>query len=124
MTGINAAHGTGRNKHELLADRVPGRLDLSESVRNVFSRRKVCTYHFPHTDFSIDAIHEDIAALRQLSTSQENENRTYNSSRHRTGAPIASHSDKRRQMVEKDFSPPDRVFASLPLPTFVGSGST
>ena len=88
------------------------------------SNSRACTHHLSHTNFSVDTIHEDIAALCQFSASHQHVWDTYNSSRHRTGAPMASHSDRRRQMVEKDFSPPDRVFASRPLPTLVGSGST
>jgi hypothetical protein len=49
---------------------------------------------------------------------------TYNSSRHRIGEPIASQSDKSKQIVEKDFSPPDNVFVWRPFPLLVSSGST
>lgn len=50
---------------------------------------------------------------------------TYNSSRHRIGAPMASHIERRRQMVEKDFSPPESPCVVLPLlPFLVSSGST
>jgi hypothetical protein len=50
---------------------------------------------------------------------------TYNSSRQRIGEPIASQSAKSIQMVEKDFSPPERVFVALPLSLLrVISGST
>ncbi len=69
---------------------------------------------------------------------------TYNSSRHRMGAPMAamnvsqqsnnensmsrflpSHIDSSKQMVEKDFSPPDNPFVSRPLARrALPSGST
>ena len=49
---------------------------------------------------------------------------TYNSSKQRIGDPIASQSERSRQMVEKDFSPPDKVFVCRPCPDFVSSGST
>jgi hypothetical protein len=49
---------------------------------------------------------------------------TYNSSRHLIGDPIASHSDSNKQIWEKDFSPPDSVFAPRPSLVFVMSGST
>lgn len=39
--------------------------------------------------------------------------KTSNSSRHRRGYPIDSHSERRRHIAEKDFSPPLRVFGSL-----------
>jgi hypothetical protein len=32
---------------------------------------------------------------------------------HRMGQLTACHSDKRKQMVEKDFSPPDKLLGSL-----------
>lgn len=48
----------------------------------------------------------------------------YNSSRQRIGAPIASHRESRRQIVEKDFSPPERVLVWRPWPVLVSSGST
>lgn len=68
---------------------------------------------------------------------------THNSSRHRMGAPIAvrnvsrqsnerpwsrclpSHMESSKQMVEKDFSPPDSPFVSRPLARWaLPSGST
>lgn len=50
--------------------------------------------------------------------------KTYNSSKHLIGDPIASHRDSKRQICENDFSPPESVFAPLPRPTLVMSGST
>lgn len=45
----------------------------------------------------------------------------YNSSRQRIGEPIASHNDNNRQIVEKDFSPPDKVFGPrLPVASLPG----
>jgi hypothetical protein len=50
---------------------------------------------------------------------------TYNSSKHRIGDPMASHRARSKQIVEKDFSPPDNVLVCLPAAlTFVMSGST
>lgn len=50
---------------------------------------------------------------------------SYNSSKQRTGAPIASHKDSNRHVVEKDFSPPERVRVFRPsLLIRVESGST
>jgi hypothetical protein len=41
------------------------------------------------------------------------------------GEPMASHSERRRQIVEKDFSPPERVFVWRPAAEVrVISGST
>lgn len=41
------------------------------------------------------------------------------------GAPIASHNESKRQIWEKDFSPPDSVFVALsPLPLWASSGWT
>lgn len=37
---------------------------------------------------------------------------------------MASHRESRRQIVEKDFSPPERVFVWRPWPVLVSSGST
>ncbi len=51
--------------------------------------------------------------------------KTSNSSRHRIGAPMASQRESSKQMVEKDFSPPDSVIVLRPLYCFkVTSGST
>lgn len=41
--------------------------------------------------------------------------KTSNSSRQRIGHPMASHRESRRQIVEKDFSPPEREVGSLRL---------
>jgi hypothetical protein len=50
---------------------------------------------------------------------------TYNSSKQRIGEPMASHRASSMQMVEKDFSPPDKVFVCRPLSLLrVISGST
>lgn len=38
----------------------------------------------------------------------------YNSSRQRIGAPMASQRDNKRHIVEKDFSPPDKVLVWRP----------
>jgi len=49
---------------------------------------------------------------------------TSNSSRQRMGDPMASQSDSKRQICEKDFSPPERVFVPRPVLSLVMSGST
>lgn len=50
---------------------------------------------------------------------------TYNSSRQRMGDPMASQRARRRQICEKDFSPPERVLAPRPVSLdLVMSGST
>lgn len=53
-----------------------------------------------------------------------NKTKTYNSSKHRTGEPIASHNANNRQICENDFSPPESVLAPRPALSFVISGST
>ena len=51
--------------------------------------------------------------------------KTSNSSRHRTGAPMASHVESGKQMVEKGFFPSDRSCVLRPVALdFVLSGST
>lgn len=68
-------------------------------------------YHHFHADVAIDAVHEDVAGrFMSILPLMHKRGGAYNSSRQRMGAPIASQRDSRRQMVEKDFSPPERVF--------------
>lgn len=62
---------------------------------------------------------------RSANGSPQVSSQTYNSSRQRIGEPMASQRDKRRHTWEKDFSPPERVFAPRPvLSSLVISGST
>lgn len=88
--------------------------------------RKSVAYHHFHTDVAVNAVHEDVAA-RFVSMVPLLYRRVgaYNSSRQRMGAPIASQRDSKRQMVEKDFSPPESVFVWRPWPPVLEmSGST
>ena len=102
------------------------------------------TYNHSHTDLSVHWVHEDIADGVELIARKRGQlEDAYNSSRQRIGAPMASQTTARsakskpplqrerdlresnKQMVEKDFSPPDNVIVLRPLFSFrVSSGST
>lgn len=100
---------------------------VTQSVRAKFILPQENTYYHFRADFPVHAVHEHIAVTPVINFTERSgstKGRAYNSSRQRTGAPMASHSARRRLIVEKDFSPPESVLASRPLPSFVSSGST
>lgn len=77
--------------------------------------RKSVAYHHFHADVAVDAVHEDIAErFMSITLLIYKRGGAYNSSRQRMGAPIASQRDSKRQMVEKDFSPPESVLVWRP----------
>lgn len=83
-------------------------------------------YHHFHANVAVDAIHEDVAErFMSIVPLVYRRDGAYNSSRQRMGAPIASQRDSKRQMVEKDFSPPESVLVWRPWPPVLEmSGST
>lgn len=79
------------------------------------NRTSSCLNNHMHASLTVYAVHENVAKI----VSETNPNHcgiTYNSSRQRIGEPIASQRESRRQTVEYDFSPPERVFVCLPSP--------
>lgn len=83
-------HVLWRDQDVLLFVRCIGRLD-----------------HHLHADTAIHSIHEHVKFVwvAKLVTDTERV-KGKSSPRHRNGHPIHSHRERRRQIVEKDFSPP------------------
>ena len=92
---VNSAHGLWSDEDELSAHSTA-----------------CCLDHHPHTDVSIDVVHKHIAVIifcQRVLIYHRKALNAHNSSRQRMGEPMASHRERRRQMVENDFSPPDNV---------------
>lgn len=127
---MHAAHRPRRDEDELLADGVSRGFDLQGRRSAPYILQLGPRGGLSSTIFRMLTSRLTLSIKTSLVICQRmlNQGRsfpdTHNSSRHRTGAPMASHNDSRRQIVENDFSPPDNVFASRPLPTLVASGST
>lgn len=124
-SNVHVSHGLWRDEYELPTHRASSSHDLSNSqprsdrdphgsptiILKLTSRLTLSM----KTSLAWSAeTHMMLAKLRD----------TYNSSRHRIGDPMASHRANSKQMVENDFSPPDKVFVCRPLPVLVSSGST
>lgn len=65
--GVHTAHRSRRDEDELFTDGVSSSFDLWRQRSELcFSfDTKGQSYHFPHTDFPIDTVHEDVASTCQ-----------------------------------------------------------
>jgi len=104
-------HILGRDQDELPSNRYPCRFNLTLSQ----SQKRT------HT-IMLMVVFRLTSSMKTSLPVRRHSNDHYNSSRARIGEPMASHTDKRKQIWANDFSPPDNVLGSLLELVFVLPG--